>query len=330
MFCPYPSIFDQLVHNPRRVAARREARDHDGGNSKYLFRVVRTPRRDSPAPFKGGGENGDTVVRSARRRRAWTSRHAPTFEWTSARTLLVIAICLAVFVSASSAGDLPRSSDYDYDPPTPGTYTLPVVKPAADGAVLDAEGHPLFLREFTRGRITVLSFIYTRCAAAKACPYATGVLNQLHRLSQEDSALAQEMRLVSMSFDPVNDTPERMAAYSGWARGRTNAAEWRFLTTRSPAELQPILAGYGQAVDRKKNPLDPTGPLNHTLRVFLIDRAGNIRNIYSSGTLDPRLILADVRTLIAEPRPLQRDARDTKRSRVGITLLDPALIQKFK
>ena len=40
------------------------------------------------------------------------------------------------------------------------------------------------------------------------------------------------------------------------------------------AELQPILDAYGQAVDKKKNPLDPTGPLNHTLRVFLIDRDG--------------------------------------------------------
>ena len=55
-------------------------------------------------------------------------------------------------------------------------------------------------------------------------------------------------------------------------------------------------------MDKKQNPLDPTGPLNHTLRVFLIDRAGNIRNIYSSGTLDPRLVLADVRTLMMEKR----------------------------
>jgi cytochrome oxidase Cu insertion factor (SCO1/SenC/PrrC family) len=103
-----------------------------------------------------------------------------------------------------------------------------------------------------------------------------------------------------MSFDPANDTPERMAAYSTWARARQSAAEWRFITTRSQAELQPILDAYGQAVDRKKNPFDPTGPLNHSLRVFLIDREGRIRNIYSSGTLDPRLVLADVRTLMME------------------------------
>ena len=59
-------------------------------------------------------------------------------------------------------------------------------------------------------------------------------------------------------------------------------------------------------MDKKNNPLDPTGPLNHTLRVFLIDRAGNIRNIYSSGTLDLRLVLADVRTLMMESAPAAR------------------------
>ena len=214
---------------------------------------------------------------------------------------ITLSLLLLAAGSPADVSTLARTTDYDYEPPAPGSYALPVVKRAADGNVLDSEGHALRLRELTHGRITVLSFIYTRCAAAKACPYATGVLNQLHRFSQNDSALARNLRLVSMSFDPSADTPQRMAAYAGWVRGREPGADWRFITTRSQEELRPILEAYGQAVDRKKNPLDPTGPLNHTLRVFLIDREGRVRNIYSSGTLDPRLVLADVQTLIAEP-----------------------------
>jgi cytochrome oxidase Cu insertion factor (SCO1/SenC/PrrC family) len=210
-------------------------------------------------------------------------------------SLLMMGAALDAFGST-----LPRTSDYDYDPPVPGTYTLPVVKHAADGNVLDAKGNKLRLAELTRGRVTVLSFIYNRCGDAKACPYATGVLNQLHRISQEDRSLARKMRLVSMSFDPSNDTPERMSAYSAWAGGRSSSAEWRFVTTRSQTELRPILEAYGQVVNRKQNPLDPTGPLNHNMRVFLIDPQGRIRNIYSSGTLDPRLVLADIRTLLME------------------------------
>jgi cytochrome oxidase Cu insertion factor (SCO1/SenC/PrrC family) len=129
---------------------------------------------------------------------------------------------------------------------------------------------------------------------------ATGVLMQLRRHSAEDPTLAKQLRLVSMSFDPGGDTPRRMADYADLMRGEKPGAEWHFLTTRSQAQLRPILEAYGQAVDRKENPADPTGPLNHTLRVFLIDRDGNIRNIYSSGTLDVRLVLADVRTLLLE------------------------------
>ena len=214
-------------------------------------------------------------------------------------TQLLPVVALVVTMVAVQA-DLGRTANHDYDPPTPGSYKLPVIQPAADGQVLDPRGNPHGLSEFTHGRVTVMSFIYTRCAAAKACPYATGVLLQLHALSAEEKRLGKNLRLVSLSFDPTNDTPERMAAYAALGRSDRPAAEWLFLTTASQERLRPILDAYGQAVDKNKNPLDPTGPLNHILRVFLIDGDGNIRNIYSSDTLDVRLVLSDIRTLLSE------------------------------
>ncbi|HEX3619932.1 MAG TPA: SCO family protein [Candidatus Udaeobacter sp.] len=209
-------------------------------------------------------------------------------------------------VNLTSAADLPRDSDYDYVPPVPGSYSLPVVKTAADGAIFDSNGKPLNLRDLTHGRITVLSFIYTRCAAMKACPYAAGVLNQLHLLSVDDPTLAKNMRLVSMSFDPDYDTPQRLADYSEKFLEEKSGCEWRFATAKSTAELESILAAYGQAVDKRTNASDPQGPLYHILRVFLIDREGQIRNIYSSGTLDPRLVVADVKTLLLEEARLSK------------------------
>jgi cytochrome oxidase Cu insertion factor (SCO1/SenC/PrrC family) len=217
------------------------------------------------------------------------------------KTITLLSALLGIGGSILGApAESTRTADYDYEAPVPGSYVLPVIKPAADGALLNVDGQPVRLRELVHGRVTVLSFIYTRCAAAKACPYATGVLLQLHRASAEDPALARELRLVSMSFDPVNDTPERMAVYARVAAQSPDAAPWEFVTVPSPAELRPILVAYGQAVDDRQNPRDPAGPLNHTLRVFLIDREGRIRNIYSTGTLDLRLVLADAHTLILE------------------------------
>jgi protein SCO1 len=211
-----------------------------------------------------------------------------------------LALLLCAMVSASGDDFFPREPDYDYDAPPPGSYSLPVVKIAPDGAVLDSNGKLVNLRDLVRGRVTVLSFIYTRCAAPKACPYATGVLSQLHRVSQDDTVLAKNLRLISMSFDPDYDTPQRLAAYSEGINGEESGCEWRFVTAKSRAELEKILSGYGQAVDKRANANDPQGPLYHILRVFLIDREGRIRNIYSSGTLDPRLVLADARTLLLE------------------------------
>src|SRR5689334_6765533 len=49
------------------------------------------------------------------------------------RLMLPVVLAAGVLVLAGtlSASDLPRTSDHDYDPPAPGSYTLPVVKQAA-------------------------------------------------------------------------------------------------------------------------------------------------------------------------------------------------------
>jgi protein SCO1 len=231
-------------------------------------------------------------------------------RWCAPGAMLkIVSLIFALLVARTYATEgeiLPRDPDYDYDPPAPGSYSLPVVKVAPDGALLDSNGKSLSLRDLTHGRVTVLSFIYTRCAAPKACPYATGVLSQLHRASEDDNALAKNLRLVSLSFDPEYDTPQRLAVYSEGVHEEKTGCEWRFATAKSRAELESILDAYGQAVDKRQNAADPQGPLYHILRVFLIDREGRIRNIYSSGTLDPRLVLADVKTLLLEEAKLSK------------------------
>lgn len=222
----------------------------------------------------------------------------------------IITLRLVLFTLLSLAGTLfsataaeepfPRNSDYDYQAPVAGTYELPVIRTAADGALLDSTGRTTTLNSLTAGKITIVSFIYTRCGDGRACPYATSVLNLLQGASMNDDALTKNLRLVSMSFDPEYDTPKRLAEYASIVRDNDGGCEWRFVTPRSVAETAPILAAYGQAVNRKTEARAGGGPFNHTLRVYLIDRQRRIRNIYSTGTLDPRLVLADVRTLLLE------------------------------
>lgn len=154
-------------------------------------------------------------------------------------TLYLSLTTLALAADTLSSHD----ADYDYDPPVAGSYALPVIKMAPDGAIIDSDSKSLNLRQLTHGRVTVLSFIYTRCAASKACPYAVSVLSQLHALSADDKELATNMRLVSLSFDPDHDTPQRLAEYSEAIRDQKSGCEWHFATAKSNAALESILNG---------------------------------------------------------------------------------------
>lgn len=196
---------------------------------------------------------------------------------------------------------IPRSADYDYEPPAPGSYALPIVKPAADGRVLDESGRERSLHALLNGRITVMAFIYTRCG--DICPQATMLLHEMHGIATEDPRLRDNVQLITISFDPGHDTPEVMAMHAEALRHAGDSATWRFLTTSGQEALRPILDAYDQPIAPKSDPDDPLGPLAHQLRVFLIDRDANLRNIYSVGFLDPRMVITDVRTLLLEERP---------------------------
>lgn len=196
-----------------------------------------------------------------------------------------------------------RTEDYDYDPPEPGSYSLPAIKKAGGGAVLDAGGAAHDLADLLQGHVTLLAFIYTRCEDPEGCPMSLSLLYDIQYVREQDPLIGSNLSLIAMSFDPDYDTPEVIAQYGygkgDWAREKQDIL---YLTTRSQKELAPILKAYDQAIGKKDDADDPFGPLTHQLRVYLIDKHGWIRNIYSLGFLDPRLVVTDIRTLLMESR----------------------------
>lgn len=194
-----------------------------------------------------------------------------------------------------------RTPEYDYDIPSPGSYTLPVIQSAADGTVLGTDGQSVRLHDLVAGRVVILSFIYTRCTDPRACLRATGVLREVQSLSAALPGVADRLLLLTLSFDPAHDRPEVMKRYGRVSLEKGQGAEWLFLTTRSPEDLAPLLDAYGQRVNARKT-FSPLGPYQHNLRVYLIDGRQQVRNIYSYGLLDPRLVVADVQTVLLEAR----------------------------
>jgi protein SCO1/2 len=190
----------------------------------------------------------------------------------------------------------------DFSPPAPGTYVLHPIMRATDGPVLDAAGRHRQLSEFTGGKVTLLAFMYTSCADPGGCPYALYVFHQVRQSVEEDPRLHGRVRLVSLSFDPLRDTPEVLAGQQALHAGRSRAVPWNFLTTPSLQALLPLLEGYGQdvAIELDEKTGKPTGFYNHVLKVFLIDKARRVREIYTTAYLLPAVVLNDIKTLLME------------------------------
>ncbi len=214
--------------------------------------------------------------------------------------VLLTWLACALPTAAHDAEPLPA---LDFEPPAPGTYTLHRIMAAPDGEVLGLDGRPQRLAGFTRGRITLLGFIYTTCVDPDGCPRAYRVFDTVREAVAGAPALRGSVRLVTLSFDPARDTADRMRRYAG-SRLRGGDVPWLFLTTRSARELTPLLEGFGQDVryttDRSSGA--PRRELAHVLKVFLVDRAGFVREIYSSTFLHPQTVLNDIETLVLEER----------------------------
>lgn len=190
----------------------------------------------------------------------------------------------------------------DFVPPAPGSYELMRIMQAADGRVLDTAGRAHALSRYTGGKVTLLSFVYSSCADPGGCPYAYLVFHQLQSRLAHDPRLAGLVRLVSLSFDPVRDTPEVLALYAGDHAQAGQAVEWAFLTTASVKDLLPILDGFGQDVFLDVDPASGAhlGTYSHVLKIFLIDRGHTVREVYTTAFLMPDMVYNDILTLLLE------------------------------
>jgi len=212
------------------------------------------------------------------------------------RALALTALLIAAPAAAHHVELLPK---LEFVPPAPGSYVLHHIKPAPEGTVLDVDGRAAPLARYTHGAITLLGFIYTTCSDPDGCPLAYRVFDALQEAIGARAAMHGKVRFVTLSFDPARDTPEVMKNYAGSrAVDKGNGLRWYFLTTRSARELMPLVQGFGQDVRVTRNGRE----LSHVLKVFLIDRGGDVREIYSSSFLHPEVVLNDIETLLMEDR----------------------------
>jgi protein SCO1/2 len=149
-----------------------------------------------------------------------------------------------------------------------------------DFALTDQTGRTVRLSEF-RGEPVALTFVYTRCPDATACPMT------MARFAKLNAEIAGRKlgRLLAITVDPENDTPAVLADYA--TRIGADPARWKFLTGDAKA-LARVAETFGVLYYPEH------GKIVHTQAVAVLDPEGRLSAITYGADWEPEQILNDL------------------------------------
>jgi protein SCO1/2 len=132
-----------------------------------------------------------------------------------------------------------------------------------DFRLTDQMGRPMTLLAL-RGKVVAINFIYTSCPLPNFC---LRIANNFGVLQKRFKArLGSDLVLLTVTFDPVHDTPEVLAKYA--TRWNPDPA-WHFLTGPIP-DVQRVCHLFGVEY------FPDEGLMNHSLHTAIIDRRGKV------------------------------------------------------
>jgi protein SCO1/2 len=196
---------------------------------------------------------------------------------TSIAVLAVVALAWIAFAGvtrgfAAVTSDGVRRVDLERAPRRLPPIML--VDQAGQTLPLSAYGTP-------SSHVTFVTLQYVRCQTVCRTS-AAGQSWLQHEIRAR--GLEQRVRLLTLSFDPANDSSEILAAHA--RRLGADYGSWRFATVRDAADLAALLKLFGIVVLP-----DGLGGYSHNAALFLIGRDGRLARAYDVER--PDLALAD-------------------------------------
>lgn len=181
----------------------------------------------------------------------------------------------------------------------PETSSLPHLGDVPSFALIGSDGEAV-TSESLDGAPWVADFIFT------SCPGTCSILsNEMARLQ---TALAErglsQVRSVSFSVDPANDSPAVLHRYAG--KFGADPKRWLFVTGERDALYSLVKDGFKLAVDERaeEENTDGAGLITHSDRFVLVDAEGRLRGYYhGTDAADVDRLLADIEALSAEKEP---------------------------
>jgi protein SCO1/2 len=160
-------------------------------------------------------------------------------------------------------------------PPSPIRFTR-ALPPLDEGDMLpdyqftNELGRAVRLSQY-KGRVLAFTFFFTSCPFPDFCPRMTRNFAEADkRLSGMTNAPAQ-WQLLSISFDPATDSPQRLHRYAEGAQ--YDPGHWNFLTG-DETQISSLADQMGENYWREG------ASIGHNLRTIVVDPKGRIRKIF--------------------------------------------------
>jgi len=163
----------------------------------------------------------------------------------------------------------------------------------APGLSLTDQNSARLTNEDLRGHVVLYNFTYSNCTGA--CQQTSNVMRAVQDHLSEVNTGDIPISLVTISFDPERDTPERLRAYA--TQVGADPSRWR-IATGDATRLKYALGG---GFDLYYAP-NPDGTFTFDPMFVLVDGWGIIRASYKTATPATDRLLRDIRFVIDEAR----------------------------
>jgi protein SCO1/2 len=152
-------------------------------------------------------------------------------------------------------------------------------------------GRAIRLEQF-KGKMLLLTFIYTRCPLPNFCPLVTHNFAVIDKQLAANPELYAKTHLLCVSFDPEYDTPERLRAYGATYIGsdaKNAFAHWDFAVPDNKALLE-MAKFFDVGITHGEN-----DTITHTLSTTLIGADGKVVQFYPGNEWTPDQVVGDVK-----------------------------------
>jgi protein SCO1/2 len=140
-----------------------------------------------------------------------------------------------------------------------------------------------------REKVVVLTFIYTRCPLPDFCPRMDGKFGELSKMVGAVPRRGDEVRLLSISFDPEHDTPEVLAKHAQF-RGAKSPL-WRF-GVASHDELRKVAEPLGLTYGPREN------EITHNLSTAVIGPSGKLIALFPGSSWSVEDVFKTIKSAI--------------------------------